>query len=57
MMLIEIEECIPSWVLDQQTRDVGLRGVAVARAVLQQSGEKAATPLSNVKKIKLATRL
>ncbi|MCL4552479.1 MAG: hypothetical protein M1305_02840 [Candidatus Marsarchaeota archaeon] len=57
MMLIEFEERIPSWVLDQQTREVGLRGVAVARAVLQQSGKTSATPSSDVKKIKVATRL
>lgn len=37
MRLLEVEEKVPNWMLDRQTREVGLRGVAVARAVLEQS--------------------
>ncbi len=36
MKLIEIEEHIPSWTLDRQTREVGLKGIAVARAILEK---------------------
>lgn len=34
---MEIDEQIPNWMLDRQTREVGLRGVAVARAILNKS--------------------
>lgn len=35
MTLIDIEDKAPNWVLDRQTREVGLKGVALARTILQ----------------------
>lgn len=34
LTLLEIEDKTPNWVLDRQTREVGLKGVALARQVL-----------------------
>lgn len=42
MTLIDIEERKPNWVLDRQTREVGLKGIALARAVLAHQPSPAA---------------
>lgn len=39
MTLIEIEDTLPNWVLDRQTREVGLKGIAIARAVLKNKAD------------------
>ena len=46
MRLIEIEERIPNWVLYRQTREVGLKGVAVARAILEKKSGKSSPSLT-----------
>ncbi len=46
MRLIEIEERIPTWALDRRTREVGLKGVAAARAVLQKPSSSKARNFS-----------
>ncbi len=46
MRLIEIEEGIPAWALDRRTREVGLKGVAAARAVLQSPSSSKAQNFS-----------
>ena len=46
MRLIEIEERIPNWALDRQTREVGLKGVAVARAILEKKSGKSSPSLT-----------
>ena len=55
MRLVEIEERIPNWVLDRQTREVGLKGVAVARAILEKkSGKNSPSYSREMKKCKIA---
>jgi hypothetical protein len=55
MRLVEIEERIPNWVLDRQTREVGLKGVAVARAILEKkSGKNSPSFSGEMKKFKIA---
>lgn len=57
MRLIDFEERIPAWALDRRTREVGLKGVAAARAVLEkQSNNKAPNFAFDSKHYKLSPK-
>lgn len=57
MKLIDIEERNPNWVLDRRTREVGLKGVAFARAVLENKSKNYAPDFAhNFKHYKLSAK-
>jgi hypothetical protein len=39
LTLLEIEDKTPNWVLDRQTREVGLKGIALSRQILNHKAD------------------